>query len=104
MEDSGQCADGVELFISDGGKGCSRSRVFKGRDEIECSSDSSIGRRSFGHGAVVWEEFDSSGDAFGSSVVDIDSVTAIVFVGRAKVPAVVSMWIPGATVDWCFVD
>jgi hypothetical protein len=75
----GQFADGVELVISDCGKGRSRRRGFECMDEIECSLSGGIGRRGFGHGAVVWNKFDS-------------------------VPAVDSMWIPGAPVGRCFVE
>lgn len=100
----GQFADGVELSISDCGKGRSRRRVFECMYEIECSLSGGIGRRGFGHGAVVWKKFDSLGDALGSSCGDVNAVAPIMFRGSADVPAVDTMWIPGAPVGRCFVD
>ena len=99
-----QFADGVELSTSDCGEGRSRRRVFECMDEIKCSLSGGIGRRGFGHGAVVWKKFDSLGDALGSSCGDVDTVAPIMLRGSANVPAVNTMWIPGAPVGRCFVD
>jgi hypothetical protein len=101
----GQFADGEELIISECGKGRSRRRVFEcSMDEIEYSLSGGIGRRGFGHGTVMWKQIDSLGDALGSSCGDVDAVAPIMLRGSANVPAVDSMWIPGALVGRSFVD
>jgi hypothetical protein len=50
----------------------------------------------------MWKKFDGFGDAFSSSFGDVDSVTAIMLRGRADVPVIDTMWIPGASIGWGF--
>jgi hypothetical protein len=45
--------DGMELSISECGKGRSRRQVFECVDKVECSLSGGISRRGFEHGAVV---------------------------------------------------
>jgi hypothetical protein len=104
LKNVGQFADGVELIISDCGEGRSRRWVFKCMDKIECSLSGGTGRRGFGHAAVVWNFFDCLGNGLGLSFGDVDAVTPKMLRGRANVPALGNMWIPGGSVGQCFVD
>jgi hypothetical protein len=72
-------------------------------DKIQGSLRGVIGRRGFGHCAVVPKKFDGFGDALGSGFCDIDMVTTIVLQGSSDVPSIDTMWLPGTPVGWCFV-
>ena len=104
MENIGELADGVELFLSDGRKGCSGCWMLECVDQIQCSLGGGIGGRSVGHGTVVGEKFDSFGNAFGGGSTDVHTVTAIVLGSCSDVPAIHTMQGPGVAVGWCFVD
>jgi hypothetical protein len=76
--------------------------MFECIDEVQRSLSGGIGRRGFGHGALMRKKFDGFGDAFSSSFGDVDAVTAIMLRGHTDVPAVDTMWIPGASIGWSF--
>ena len=94
----------MELFCSKGRERGSRRRIIEGMDEILGSLRGCIGRGSLGHGAAVRKEFDGFSDALGSSFGDIDAMATIVFRGSADIPSIDTVWIPGASIRWSFVD
>ena len=77
--------------IRNDGKWRARGRVGQSVGEKFSSFGGSVGGRLGRNRTVVWEKFYCFDNAFGFCCSDIDLVAAIMFHGRAKVPAVDSV-------------
>ena len=103
-EEGGKVAQGLGLLDAKGRDGGTGGGILKGGNEIKGSTDSSIGRRVFGHGHLGWQELDGATDASTKCPGDIDGVAPVVLGCISDVPAIDSMGCPACTLLWCFVQ
>ena len=102
IKDGCQVLNGVHLVGTNFCKGCCGRWVHQGVGKVPGGLHGGISGGSFWQSTLVREELDGLGCTFGVGLWNVDPVALVVFRRGTNVPAVYTMWFPGAAIGWGF--
>ena len=94
--------NGVYLVSTNFSKGCCGRWVQQGIGKVTGGLHGGIAGGRFWHRTLVQEELDGLGCEFGTGLWNVDRVASVLFGSGTDVPAVYTMWCPGAAISWGF--